>query len=140
MLYLDRTTTVLIVSPSEEDHALLCGMLGDACWRVLRARTPQQAWRTLHEDRVDVVITECDFPNGMSWRDLLEEVENMRASQPVVLASSRPDGQLWAEAINLGAFDVLPKPFDRVEVLRVLDMAARAARTTAMGAGRATFR
>ena len=33
------------------------------------------------------------------------------------------DERLWAEALNLGAYDVLAKPFDRTEVMRVVSMA-----------------
>jgi hypothetical protein len=32
---------------------------------------------------------------------------------------------LWAEVLNLGGYDVLLKPFDRAEVVRVAGMAWR---------------
>jgi DNA-binding NtrC family response regulator len=33
------------------------------------------------------------------------------------------DEHLWAEALNLGAYDVLAKPFDPTEVVRTLSQA-----------------
>lgn len=33
------------------------------------------------------------------------------------------DDSLWAEALNVGAYDVLAKPLDRTEVTRVLSLA-----------------
>ena len=33
------------------------------------------------------------------------------------------DDHLWAEALNVGAYDVLAKPFDRREVTRTLSSA-----------------
>ena len=39
------------------------------------------------------------------------------------MTSRAADERLWAEALNLGAYDVLAKPFDRTEVMRVVSMA-----------------
>jgi len=36
----------------------------------------------------------------------------------LIVASRLADDRLWAEALNLGAWDVLAKPFDRREVFR----------------------
>ena len=36
------------------------------------------------------------------------------------------DERLWAEALNLGAYDVLAKPFGRTEAMRVVAAAWRA--------------
>ncbi len=45
---------------------------------------------------------------------------------PLLIVTSRlADEYLWAEALNLGAWDVLAKPFDREEVSRVLGFAWR---------------
>ena len=45
---------------------------------------------------------------------------------PVLIVTSRlADEYLWAEALNLGAYDVLVKPFDASEAVRVLDSAWR---------------
>jgi DNA-binding response OmpR family regulator len=35
------------------------------------------------------------------------------------------DDYLWSEALNLGAYDVLAKPFDVEEVVRTVDAARR---------------
>ena len=42
------------------------------------------------------------------------------------MTSRLADEHLWAEALNLGAYDLLAKPFDRMEAMRVLDAAWRA--------------
>ena len=41
----------------------------------------------------------------------------------VIVTSPDADDHLWAEALNLGASDVLAKPFDRGEVTRALFIA-----------------
>lgn len=124
-----RPATVLVVSPIEDDHFELRRLLRDPQWRVLPAQTLQQAWLALRQQHVDIVITECSFPDGLSWRDLLEEVHEADRPQPLIVASHRADECLWAEVLNLGGYDLLMKPFHASEVLRVLEMAARHARS-----------
>ena len=42
---------------------------------------------------------------------------------PILIVSSRlADECMWAEALNFGAYDVLAKPFDTEEVIRVLSL------------------
>jgi DNA-binding response OmpR family regulator len=46
------------------------------------------------------------------------------AIPPVLIVTSRvADDYLWVEALNLGAYDVLAKPFDLTEVTRILSSA-----------------
>jgi DNA-binding response OmpR family regulator len=43
---------------------------------------------------------------------------------PLLIVTSRlADERLWAEALNLGAYDVLAKPFDKREVIRTVTAA-----------------
>ena len=48
------------------------------------------------------------------------------ADSPLLIVTSRlADERLWAEAPNLGAWDVLAKPFDAEEVIRVVSIAGQ---------------
>ena len=43
---------------------------------------------------------------------------------PLLIVTSRlADERLWAEALSLGAYDVLAKPFDPEEVVRIVGFA-----------------
>lgn len=84
----------------------------------------------LHQENVDVILAECDFPDGLGWNDLLDEVQNMGGFQPVIVTSRLADDCLWAQVLNLGAYDLLMKPFDGEETVRVLAMAMRQAQNT----------
>jgi len=60
---------------------------------------------------------------GRCWKELLEDAE---AAEVVLIAvSAHPATALWAEALNLGAFDVPALPFDREELDRVVSSAIR---------------
>jgi DNA-binding response OmpR family regulator len=43
---------------------------------------------------------------------------------PLLILSSRlPDERIWSEALNLGAYDILAKPYDPAEVIRIVSLA-----------------
>jgi len=71
---------------------------------------------------IGVVVCERDLQPG-TWVDVLEIVKLLDCAPPLIVASRLADERLWAEALNLGAYDVLAKPFERGELSRTLKMA-----------------
>jgi DNA-binding response OmpR family regulator len=122
-----RHVTVLLVSPDREGYCCLTRMLRatrapsmpNSEWSVLRYDTAESALTELGKTRFPILVCDCDFaPN--SWRVLVEEFVHL-AEPPLLIVTSRlADEHLWAEALNLGAWDVLAKPLDTQEVSRVL--------------------
>jgi DNA-binding NtrC family response regulator len=130
---LQTSATVLIASPFDEDYEALRRIFdafGERHWRIRFVRTCQEAWMALHQEKVDVVLAECDFPDGLGWKQLLDEVQGMGGFQPVIVTSRLADECLWAEVLNFGAYDLLMKPFDGEETVRVVAMAMRQAQNT----------
>jgi DNA-binding response OmpR family regulator len=110
--------TVLLISPFEEDHEFLRALFAQAgC--ALRSATSIALPSRLMQDPPAVVITEADLPLG-TWKDVLEVIAFLPSPPILIVASRLADQYLWAEALNLGTYDVLAKPFDRVEVIRVV--------------------
>jgi CheY-like chemotaxis protein len=70
---------------------------------------------------VPVVLCEDLFPGG--WRDLLFQTALLPDLPSTVVASRLADDYFWAEALDLGAYDVLAKPFDVAELTRSLRLA-----------------
>ena len=116
---------LLVISPVEEDHAFFRRVLSDRRWEVRHTRNALDARATLHTRRIDVVVVDCEIGDGPSWRDVLNEIQDMGGYQPVVTMSRLADDRLWAEVLNLGGYDLLMKPFDVEETVRVMTMAAR---------------
>jgi DNA-binding response OmpR family regulator len=67
------TATLVLVSPFEEDHFSLARFLISTGFRVHRVRTRQEALAVLRNNRVAVVISERDLPEG-DWKDVLREL------------------------------------------------------------------
>jgi DNA-binding NtrC family response regulator len=80
------------------------------------------AWCALRSHRFAVVLCECNLQPG-TWQELLDLLVRLPDPPFLIVTSRVADERLWAEALNLGAYDVLAKPFDHTEVMRVLSMA-----------------
>jgi len=118
----DKTVAVLAVSPYREDHARLQGIFTHSNWRIATAGSCHEAIRFLQTNRMAVLVCERDLPDG-SWKDLLEGLTLLPFPPLLVVTSKQADDDLWAEVLNLGAYDVLSKPFDRTEVTRIISLA-----------------
>lgn len=113
---------VLSVSPKKEDHRALKKLLIPWAGNVYQAEDPSSARRALEKEGIGVVLCERDLSPG-SWIDVLAILQNLRNAPPLIVTSRLADDSLWAEALNLGAYDVLATPFDRQELLRTVNLA-----------------
>jgi DNA-binding NtrC family response regulator len=117
-------TAVVLVSPNQEDQHILGGMLDRSEWIVLTADTLERGLTLAGQNRVPIIVCERDLPSG-SWKDLLAEVLRLPRAPYFILMSRLGDECLWGDALSLGAWDVLLKPLDATEVMRILSSAWR---------------
>jgi len=116
--------TILSVSPIEDDHNCLERIFSQLRWTLHKALTLSYAIAFLAENHAPVVICECDLAPG-TWKDLLDWAMVLPQPPCVIVTSRLADDYLWAEALNVGAYDVLAKPFERAEVIRIVSLASR---------------
>ena len=93
-------------------------------WKIISSSTLECAKSIVQRYQIPIAISERDLQPG-SWRDLLEHMVRMPRSPLLIVTSRLADDRLWAEVLNLGGFDVLAKPFDAIEVTRVVESALR---------------
>ena len=124
------TITVLSLSPAESDHAELEGTFRDTgltlypnC-RVALQPSPTLAstLAALRTRRIPIVLCDGDG-DPYAWREIIEAGRGMAAPPCVIVTSRLADDRLWAEVLNCGAFDLLSKPFDRGDVVRIVHSA-----------------
>jgi DNA-binding NtrC family response regulator len=118
-----QTIPVLSVTPFEGNHRQLERALGPG-YHVCTASTTAGAIFILKQQVVPVLVCESDLESG-SWKDLLGRFAELGQAPQLIVTSRLADDSLWAEALNLGAYDVLAQPFDAEEVSRVVHSAWR---------------
>ena len=113
-------SAVLFVSPYPQDAVTLARML-DNVPSLVHAATVNEAASKLETYSFQTVLTEATLEDG-TWLELLQ----LSRALDTVLIVTHPwaDVRFWAEAINMGAYDVLAQPFNRAEVRRVVGSAA----------------
>jgi DNA-binding NtrC family response regulator len=114
--------TVLSVSPDPHDHHALESIFSHSRWALYRACHLSSALGMLREREIGVVLCDRDVPPG-SWTRVLESSKMLHPAPSLIVTARLADEQLWSEALNRGAYDVLAKPFDRGELVRSVSRA-----------------
>jgi len=120
-----QNATVLAILPAREDRLSLSLAFADSGWILVFTGNLGEALAVLRSILVGAVLCETCLPGGDTWRELMREMLKMEAPPPLILADRLADESLWVEALNLGVYDLVAKPFDPKEVLRTVSMACR---------------
>jgi DNA-binding NtrC family response regulator len=113
------SSSVLFVSPHTDDADRLSQMLSPLPLVFDHVPDLQQARDTFHRHGYRVILTEAGLPDG-SWHDVLALSREAWPAADVIVTDLHADARFWAEALNLGAYDLLVKPFCESEVRRIL--------------------
>jgi DNA-binding NtrC family response regulator len=112
------TNIVLSISPNDEDWVALARIF-KTDWTVIASATLASALSVLREIPIPILICDCDLTPG-TWEEMWDHVSRLPDPPLLILTSRLADERLWAEALNLGAWDVLAKPFRTEEAIRIV--------------------
>ena len=124
------TISVLSIGSTEEDQAALSRIFDSsrgsgspgAKW-ILESRPSLASGISLLKSRkTPLVLCESDL-GAATWRDFWAQAAALPDPPYLIVTSRLADESLWAEALSLGAYDVLAKPFQPEEVVRALSQA-----------------
>jgi DNA-binding NtrC family response regulator len=113
---------VLFVSPHREDATVLSRMLGSLPVPLEHVADLQRARATIQAEPYQVILTEAILPDG-TWRDIVDISRRVTPAPAVIVTDASADARFWAEALNLGAYDLIAQPFAAAEVRRILSYA-----------------
>ena len=102
-----------------DDERSICDILGQYLrmkgYTVLVTRSAEEAVNVIKQETIDLVISDIKMP-GMSGVDLLKWIREYNRTLPVLLTTGFPTLDSAIEALKLGAFDYLTKPFHLEEI------------------------
>lgn len=105
-----------------DDEVTVCKSIQRALicddYEIDMAVSGEEALRKEDEKKYEVIIADLMMP-GLSGLDLLKSLKGKNAQAKVIMVTGYPTMKTTVQAMQIGAFDYLPKPFLPAE-LRVL--------------------
>jgi len=115
----EKTSHILVVDDELSMRELLELMLNREGYQVTCAEDGRKAIRLLEKNQYDLLL--CDIKLGdISGLDVLRASKNSSPDTVVILISAYASTETAVEAMNEGAYDYVPKPFDKDELLQTL--------------------
>ena len=109
----------LLVVDDEQSIRKLCTTVGEALGFVcLEAESGESALALLEEQSVHMILTDMVMPH-MSGLEFLEKVKKLLPRTEVALMTGHGSIETAVQAMKLGAYDYITKPFSPLEELRL---------------------
>ncbi|MGD0899851.1 MAG: sigma-54 dependent transcriptional regulator [Thermoguttaceae bacterium] len=125
---------ILVADDEKIKRVTLADDLAAVGHEVVAAADGEEAWEHLQSDRFDVVVTDLKMPR-LDGIELLKRIkQGPAAGMAVIMMTAYGSIPVAVEAMRLGAFDFVTKPFRNEDLLPLL---ARIERTRAAAEGAA---
>src|SRR4030067_3229349 len=112
----DKSHKIFVV----DDDLEMCRMLSDVLvGEGLSVRTTNEsleASKILKKEEFDVIITDLEM-KGLKGLDLLEEAKRVAPTTPVIIITAFGTIESATQAMKMGAYDYITKPFQMDELI-----------------------
>lgn len=113
---------ILVVEDELELREIMLSLLAEKDHDVVEAEDGVEGFRLLNQGEFSLVLSDIRMPT-MSGLDLFAAAKEMNIQVPFVFITAFGDQENIVNALRLGAFDFIKKPFDDEEVHQVVDRA-----------------
>lgn len=115
---------ILVIDDEENMLELYSRILGKEGYKVTTALTAEEALDLFRSKVFDLIIADLALP-GMNGVELLKKVKEEDPDIPYILITAYGTVESAVEAMKLGAFDYIPKPFQTEELKIVIKKALK---------------
>ncbi len=118
---------ILIVEDEARMRRLLAMLLSDLPAVFLEAADAETAWDIYRTEGAELIITDLKLP-GIHGMELLKRVKERDPEVPIIVITAYGTIENAVEAIRIGAFDYVTKPFDEERIRACVMKALRVVR------------
>ncbi len=116
--------SILVVDDEKSQREILEMILSGEGYNVTTASSGEAAMKFVADRHFDLVLTDLKM-TGMSGLDLLKELTDFDKSIIVLLLTAHGSVDSAVDALRLGAFDYLQKPYDSEKLLETVSRALK---------------
>ena len=111
-------TEILVIDDNADIRFLICNILEEKNYTVRSAANFQQAVKEINIKLPHLAIVDIKLDKGdKDGIDLLKLLMNKDKSLPVIMISGHANVQVAVEAIRIGAYEFVEKPFSSEKLL-----------------------
>ncbi|MDC0426821.1 sigma-54 dependent transcriptional regulator, partial [Pelagibacteraceae bacterium] len=117
-------TEILVIDDNSDIRFLICNILQESGHTIRSAANYQQAVKEINTKLPDLAIVDIKLDKGdKDGIDLLKLLINKKKTLPVIMISGHANVQVAVEAIRLGAYEFVEKPFSSEKLLNYVKRA-----------------
>ena len=116
--------SILVVDDEKNQREILETILSGEGYDVTTASSGEAAMKFVADRHFDLVLTDLKM-TGMSGLDLLKELTDFDKSIIVILLTAHGSVDSAVDAMRLGAFEYLQKPYDKEKLLETVSRALK---------------
>ena len=102
---------VLVIDDEEVICSLIKDTLSEKGYSVVTAQDAKEGLQIAQQNIFDVILIDLRMPD-LDGLTVLENIKQYDLNNTVIMITGYPSFETVKEALHLGAFDYLPKPFD----------------------------
>jgi two-component system, NtrC family, response regulator len=114
--------TILVVDDEPNYQVVLAEILRDEGFEVYTANSGDQGLPIVQSTDLDLVISDIKMP-GMDGIQFLENIKKINRQLPVILITAYAEVEMAVEAMRIGAFNYIAKPFSNEALLASVNKA-----------------
>ena len=118
---------VLLIEDDASIAAALQKELASEGYEVAHAPRGDTGLAQASSGNFDAIVTDLKMP-GLSGLEIIEQLHRSRPKLPIILITAHGTTETAIEAMKLGAFDYVLKPFDVAELLQLIGKAVLTSR------------
>ncbi len=115
---------ILVIDDNADIRFLICNILNEKNYIVRSAANYDQAVNEINKKLPNLAIIDIKLDKGdRDGIDLLKKINKIDKSVPIIMISGHANVQLAVEAIRLGAYEFVEKPFSSEKLLNYVSRA-----------------
>jgi two-component system, NtrC family, response regulator len=115
---------ILVCDDDDAVRSSLGFLLTKAGYSTYFASRPGDILKHISESEFDLVLLDMNFSisiNGEEGIDLLRKIKQLKPEMPVILITAWASVELAVRGIKLGASDFITKPWNNVQLLKIIE-------------------